>query len=538
MSTASKLLYLQDTKSAIKDAIIAKGVSVPTGTAFRDYAGKISSITTSGSPTADPYVRPSTWLDLPDNVVGVEKVSILYAIFDTSPNMVAFTCQDDYRVDWGDGMYGNYTSGAPALHTYYYNTSGTVIEGEKYKQIIITITPQSGSHLTSVNLNQTHTTLNNTSSRPSLSGIQDIRINSSYLNSLCIGSSSNSQTTINYVMGLLEQCIIGEVGVSLVTAGYLFVNCYTLQNVVFNFNTKQITSWDNAFYKCYKLQKAPSIQFPATSVTATSMFNSCITLIEVPDITINSTNTPYMFNNCRLLHSVNITFTNTVNLSTTYMFQNCFSLVDANLTFTNTGVMQSCNYMFTGCSSLVNAPNIPYVIAASLTNMYANCSALQNIPDIELSSSCLSITGMFINCSALQKAPNITGVTTGIKVLSSLFTNCVSLVYVPDYYFPNVTTMNSTFSGCSSLECIPNITTGTLTDNALIVDTCYSLSKLTLPLTQTFSIINAKMSASALDAMYTALPTVTGKTVTVTGNYGTASDTPSIATAKGWTVTR
>jgi hypothetical protein len=32
------------------------------------------------------------------------------------------------------------------------------------------------------------------------------------------------------------------------------------------------------------------------------------------------------------------------------------------------------------------------------------------------------------------------------------------------------------------------------------------------------------------------LPTL-ARTITVTGNYGTASDTPSIATAKGWTVT-
>lgn len=30
-TTADKLLYLQDTKSAIKDAIVAKGVEVPIG---------------------------------------------------------------------------------------------------------------------------------------------------------------------------------------------------------------------------------------------------------------------------------------------------------------------------------------------------------------------------------------------------------------------------------------------------------------------------------------------------------------------------
>jgi len=30
---------------------------------------------------------------------------------------------------------------------------------------------------------------------------------------------------------------------------------------------------------------------------------------------------------------------------------------------------------------------------------------------------------------------------------------------------------------------------------------------------------------------------ITGRTITVTGNYGTAGDTTSIATNKGWTVT-
>jgi hypothetical protein len=36
--------------------------------------------------------------------------------------------------------------------------------------------------------------------------------------------------------------------------------------------------------------------------------------------------------------------------------------------------------------------------------------------------------------------------------------------------------------------------------------------------------------------LYTSLQTV-ARTITVTGNWGTASDNPAIATAKGWTVT-
>lgn len=43
-TTTEKLTYLQGTKDAIKDAIVAKGVKVPEGTTFRGYAEKIGEI--------------------------------------------------------------------------------------------------------------------------------------------------------------------------------------------------------------------------------------------------------------------------------------------------------------------------------------------------------------------------------------------------------------------------------------------------------------------------------------------------------------
>ena len=45
-TTAEKLAYLADTKTDIKNAIVAKGVEVPEGTTFRGYAGLISGIST------------------------------------------------------------------------------------------------------------------------------------------------------------------------------------------------------------------------------------------------------------------------------------------------------------------------------------------------------------------------------------------------------------------------------------------------------------------------------------------------------------
>jgi S-adenosylmethionine synthetase len=53
----------------------------------------------------------------------------------------------------------------------------------------------------------------------------------------------------------------------------------------------------------------------------------------------------------------------------------------------------------------------------------------------------------------------------------------------------------------------------------------------------TISMAYNRLSANALNEIYTNLPTVVEQTITVTGNYGNASDDPTIATAKGWTVT-
>jgi hypothetical protein len=50
-------------------------------------------------------------------------------------------------------------------------------------------------------------------------------------------------------------------------------------------------------------------------------------------------------------------------------------------------------------------------------------------------------------------------------------------------------------------------------------------------------VASSNLGPDALDEIYTSLPTVSGQTITVTSNWGTASDDPTIATAKGWTVT-
>jgi hypothetical protein len=68
--------------------------------------------------------------------------------------------------------------------------------------------------------------------------------------------------------------------------------------------------------------------------------------------------------------------------------------------------------------------------------------------------------------------------------------------------------------------------------------TCPSLQRMSATgFAFSFSLANCQLSGAQLDAIYTALPSVSGQTITVSGNFGTATHDPTIATTKGWTVT-
>lgn len=565
MSTSSKLLYLQDTKSAIKDAIVAKGVSVPVGSTFRSYADKIADISGEGGgpvgPTAEPYVRPTEWLALPANVNDVQKVSILMAVFDTDSEYTAFMFQGAYTVDWGDGTSNSYASNIRAEHKYSYtnvslNTDTVTKFG--YKQCIITITPQIGNNISYVNLNIAHSIVNNSSSYPINTGFLDININGSYIATLY------TMITPTYVLhSMLEQINIGELNSGMTTMSYQFYNCYSLKNIILGSWTSQITNWGNCFQNCYSLQKAPVITFrPAGVSNIISMYDSCRSLVEVApmNVVLTANACSSVFSGCYRVDNVELNITSTVNQAFTTIFGSCYGLSNLILTLTGGGKVNSLASAFNTCYSLrvlpnldtslctsfssafstsgiLRLPNYNYLAATTLASMCNGCSELEEVPDIVLSSSCTTLSSTFSSCLSLVKAPNITG-GTNVTTANSMYIGCTSLTSIPNYVFPLCVSIVSFASSCTSLVCMPILTiSASYTANSTILDSSFSLKRMQMPLKFSFSVANAKMSSTALNEMYTALPTVTGQTVTVTGNFGTTGDNPAIATAKGWTVT-
>ena len=566
---ADKLLYLQGTKSAIKNAIVSKGVSVETGTPFRYYATKIRNITSGGggggSETADEWVRPSEWLPLPDNIDGVEKVSILNAVFDTDSEFVAFVCQGAYTVDWGDGVVEDYASGVIAEHKYDYsnvNLNSATVTKFGYKQCIITITPQSGQNLTSIGLNSYHSTLGTSISHDLTTGFLDIRINSISCTTIYIGANSN--TPNNYVKHtMLEQCLIGELAVT--TFANLFYDCYSLQSVSIK-DTSNVTSFMNMHFNNYSLQKMPTYTFRSAGVIATNMFYGCYSLIETYPLVITpaaSSSVSSMFIYCRSLTYIDLTINSNINYSMTSIFSGCLALETINLSLTGAGkvinldslfkntriksspvidtsLCTAFNNTFQYCDRLTDLYEYNYASATTLSQMLDGCYSLKSIPNFNITNSCTSLNNLCYNCLSLEKAPTFSD-SSGVNNVNAMLYSCKSLTTIPSYVFGNITVLgltNFAFS-CDSLQIMPNITVGSVyTSNGNIIQNTFSLKRMLMPLRFTFSVANAKMSANALNEMFSILPTVTGQTVTITGNYGASTCDTTIATAKGWTVTK
>lgn len=152
---------------------------------------------------------------------------------------------------------------------------------------------------------------------------------------------------------------------------------------------------------------------------------------------------------------------------------------------------------------------------------------------------------------------------SNITSLHMAFTRSNGYPYSLNISIPKVTSLLSAFGNGSSFRSVTLTNTGLVTsigyavyesitckifsmdDCALVTDTAYFIytganyieNLILTGLTVGINISNGKMSATALNAFFTALGTAAGsQTITVTGNPGAATCDTTIATAKGFTV--
>lgn len=148
-----------------------------------------------------------------------------------------------------------------------------------------------------------------------------------------------------------------------------------------------------------------------------------------------------------------------------FLFSGCSSLINApELPATTLG--SDCYYgMFQGCSSLTDAPVLSATTLASYCYefMFRNCTSLtgvqEELPALSVRGGCYE--GMFQGCTSLAKAPKILATEGYAYSFSLMFQNCSALLDAPDILISSLDNSNYCFSkmfdGCSSLTGAPEL---------------------------------------------------------------------------------
>ena len=130
-------------------------------------------------------------------------------------------------------------------------------------------------------------------------------------------------------------------------------------------------------------------------------------------------------------------------------------------------------YLFSGCTSLTSAPELPAetLAVSCYIGMFSGCTSLTSAPSLPaetLTEGCY--TRMFSGCTSLTSAPSLPAKTLAVGCYNGMFSGCTSLTSAPElpaetlaegcYYYM--------FSGCTSLTSAPALPAG------ILVKDCYA----------------------------------------------------------------
>lgn len=496
-------------------------------------------ITTGGTVTPD-YVYPSDWI----SISGVPNNEIYLCTSDEGSRFVSFTvttASGTYSVDWGDGTS---TTGV---------TSGTAVQYQ------LPLGSGTTSPNTSVTTYKTRIYATGTITRFFVSRNTTL-LNNQYFPIYAANFGTTGLTS------MANMFFVSSAGLS-----------YSLQAVYLPSTLDSVTTMASAFEECrgliylqmptsmstlntlartfFNARSLIGITFPSNLNAVTSMLDmagSCFSLTDVTMPTSMTGCTQYAraFATCQSLES--ITFPTNMN--------------DSGYSFTST---------FQSCSSLKSF-TFPNNKVSSLLTTFTDCFALKSV--IFQNTNCDVVTTSqqcFQNCNSLSYVEMPTTMT-GNTTLSTMFSNCFTLGEIDLPPFTGATNASSMFAGSLNLGRVGNgefigrsgntFNGGTLfTQNeALTGYTGYSqytafgfTGTVTIKTKlQSLRLINSgstysgtspqinisynDLGQAALVEVFNDLPTLSGKTINITGCTGAAALTAperAIATGKGWTIT-
>lgn len=146
------------------------------------------------------------------------------------------------------------------------------------------------------------------------------------------------------------------------------------------------------------------------------------------------------------------------------LFYECTNIIDASRLILPNVILVYGGYsrLFSGCTSLVAAPELPGIILATFcyNEMFKTCTSLKaapNLPAKKLYEKCYS--SMFYGCTSLEIAPKITATEMGAYSCQYMFQGCTSLEIAPELQALqlDIYCYRYMFQGCTSLKAAPEL---------------------------------------------------------------------------------
>jgi len=413
------------------------------------------------------------------------------------------------------------------------------------------------------------TTLTATSMFSACSVLQNVYLPSSCSSNAIYSAASIFSNCINL------KNIVFPLNFDASTLSNAFANCYSITNITFNSAMPNLTILDSAFNSCFLLSSISLPTITGSSISLTSTFTNCYSLesITIPSGWVLSalTNT---FTGCR--NTTSITLPNNAQNSVTSMsatFQNCNSLETLILP-TSLNSVSTLSSAFQNCFRL-SSVTLPSTMnsVTTMASSFSACYVLSSVTLPTSMSACTNFSSIFNACQNIKTITFPATVSASTTAFNAAVYGCVSLetLTLPTTQTSAVTTINQIITGCGNLTTINNLNKiGSLTATPLVAgaitqgngswaNIITSLS-FSCPFSQfTFNasstttnfnklnslrLLNAgagqytgvspqiavgycDLGIAALDQLFTDLPTITSKTINITGCTGAAGCTPS-----------
>lgn len=399
---AEQLTSLANTKTAIKDAIVAKGVAVADTDPFSAYAGKIGQISGGGGESAEEWQPNPNWWDIKkildeDTRDYAGKVGvILYNFNDVSDFQLSNPLSSGMTaVATSDGAFYSYAdNGSKVTHNWDTTQDKDDGRGFKTRWVIYYYTKDTTSEVFRQDSN-TYGWKNN------FIAYLILRINCSYPSGFC-----SEQKLLEFIESS-GYTIYGT------TYSAFCYQCFALRALPENIDTSKSTSFYSFAQNCYSLNYLPEGLDTSNGTSFSYFCMDCKSLRKLPDNldTSKGTNFSYFLQGCSSLQTLpdNLDTSNGTDFS--YFCASCSSLrkLPDNL---DTSKGTNFRYFLQYGSSLNSLPEgLDTSNGTIFTYFCAGCTIMQAVRNVVMSANTTAITSKYsgpLNSNTWLKTVNLT----------------------------------------------------------------------------------------------------------------------------------